>query len=286
MEDGLLEVLYRIVDELSGFRRAPRERFSGGVIALTYLWAVLHERPMNWACDRRNWPAWGVARGLPSPTTLCNRRRTPAVRRLLDAIESRVLAVADPRLVRCFTLDAKPLPISAYSKDRHAKRGYAYDGIARGYKLFALADDRGNLLAYRVGAMNAAEPVIARRLIKTLDTPGYILADAAYDSAPLHAAVASHPAGLQLVAPRKSPGTGTTPRARHPARLRSIDLLEGTGRFGPELYARRTAIERLFARLTTAPSDSKACPVGSAPTHASGRGSRPRSSSSPSITST
>jgi hypothetical protein len=261
MEDGLFARLYRMVEELSGFKRAPRQRFSDGVIALVYFWAVLHDRPVNWACDGRHWRGAPLGSKLPSASTLCNRRRGASVQGLIDTLERRVLRGQEPATsVGCFILDAKPLVVSSYSKDPHARRGYAYDGLARGYKLFALADAAGSLVAWRVGPMNGAEPVIARRLIKSIDRPGYILADSVYDSAPLHAAVARLPLPLQLIAPRKAPRGPVGARARHPARLRSIDLLESTNRFGPGLYPMRTAIERLFARLTNCPVGLKGLP--------------------------
>lgn len=260
MEDGLFARLYRMVQELSGFKRAPRQRFADGVIALVYFWAVLHDRPVNWACDKRNWKSRLMGSRLPSASTLCNRRREASVQKLIDTLERRVLCDKPAPSVGCFILDAKPLIISSYSKDPHARRGFAYDGLARGYKLFALCDAAGSLVAWRVGPMNGAEPVMARRLIKSIDRPGYILADAAYDSAPLHAAVARLPVPLQLIAPRKTPGVGTARRARHPARLRSIDLLESGNRFGPQLYALRTAVERLFAQLTNCPGGLKGLP--------------------------
>jgi hypothetical protein len=260
MEDELLSLLYRILDELSGFKRAPRQQFSGGVVALVYFWAVLNDRPMNWACDKRHWRRPDLLPRLPSPSTLCNRRRDPSVQKLIDALERRVLQLQSATQLGCFILDAKPLTVSSYSKDPHARLGYAYDGIARGYKLFALTDHRGNFISYRVGAMNCAEPVIARRLIGRIEQPGYILGDGIYDSVPLHAAVASHRHTLQLIAPRKKPQRPIGPRARHPARLRAIDLLEnGTG-FGPRLFDQRTAIERAFARLTNCPVGLKGLP--------------------------
>ena len=201
MEDELLVRVYRILDELSGFKRAPRQRFADGVIALVYFWAVLNDRPMNWACDKRHWRRRNLVGPLPSSSTLCNRRRDASVQALIDALERRVLEVRPATLVGCFILDAKPMIVSSYSKDRHAKWGFAYDGLARGYKLFTLTDSRGNILGYRVGAMNCAEPVIACRLIGVIDQPGYILGDAIYDSAPLHHAVACHRHDLQLIAP-------------------------------------------------------------------------------------
>lgn len=79
---------------------------------------------------------------------------------------------------------------------------------------------------------------------------------------PLHTAVEKHPCTLQLIAPRKTPGTGTTARSLIPHACAPIELLEGGNPFGPELYKNRTAIERDFARLTNCPVGLKGLPNG------------------------
>lgn len=260
MDDELLGIMYQLLDRMTGFRRGPRQRFADATVVLVHLWATMRDRPVNWGCDARNWPARVPLRRLPSPSAMSARLRSDGVRRLYTRLLGEALARDNPALIGCFILDAKPMTVSAYSKDRQARRGFAYDSKARGYKLFLLTDARGWPLSFRVGAMNASEPVIARRLIRDIDRPGYILGDSIYDSTPLHAAVATHEQPLQLLAPRKAPGGNVGRRARHPARLRAIDLLESTNRFGPELYKRRTTIERFFSRLTGAPMGLKGLP--------------------------
>lgn len=116
--------------------------------------------------------------------------------------------------------------VSPYSKDRAAKWGWAYSSKARSYKVFALCDLEGRLVACQTHPMNVAEPLVARALLEQTDRPGYVLDDSIYDSGPLYElAAARH---LQLLAPRN--------------------------RIGSKLYACRTAIERVFSRLASSRS--------------------------------
>lgn len=98
--------------------------------------------------------------------------------------------------------------------------------------------------------MNADEGKVCERLLGGLPEGliGYILGDGSYNDNRLFAAARAH--GLQLVSPRRRPGTGLGHRAHDPARLRCVHLLEppvpGGGGFGRELYAERLRIERLF----------------------------------------
>lgn len=203
---------------------------------------------MNWACLPVNAPRAFADRPLPSPATLSRRLRAAHSKRLLDQIETQLTPLTDATLIGCWLIDAKPLPVSPSSKDRQAKRGWCYDGHARGYKLFALCDTRSRIVNWRVHAMNAAEPTVARTLIEHLDRPGYLLGDSIYDSTPLHQAAA--PRSVQLLAPRKNPTGNIGMRARPPNRLHAIDMLETfCNRLGPTLYAQRTIIERVFARM-------------------------------------
>jgi len=64
-------------------------------------------------------------------------------------------------LVRC--LDAKPLPVGGYSKDHDAKWGQAANTKAKGYKLFAIYQGAA-VDSWRIGPMNASEPVVAQQL--------------------------------------------------------------------------------------------------------------------------
>ena len=58
-------------------------------IVVVYLWAVIHDRPTSWACERRNWNGIEVVR-LPSQPTMSRRLRTRPVQQLLDQVEAQL----------------------------------------------------------------------------------------------------------------------------------------------------------------------------------------------------
>jgi hypothetical protein len=267
MEGELWAALYPLViEEDKRRRRRPRVRYSDAIILLVALWAVLHDRPIGWACAARNWGAalprpW-VA--LPSQGTMSTRLRTLSVQQLLEQVLLRLLTVAAAvdGFCLCRRVDAKPLPVGAFSKDRDARRGHVSGGVTcKGYKLFGCWG--ASPVAPEVlvlGPMNESDQAGAMELIDRLQrlhggagtTGGYLLMDATHDTNPLHDYAGAH--GFQAVTPRKEPGTGLGHRAHSPYRLRSIELLEGApattlNDFGPAIYAHRGQIERDFGHM-------------------------------------
>ena len=253
MERELWRRVYSMVRSLGRSRRRRQVQFADAVIVLVHLWAVLHDRPVSWACDLRNW-AGRRPRRLPSNATMSRRLRTASVREFLDAAEARLRRAGVRRAgddgfapggpVKA--VDGKPLPVGGQSKDPDARLGHGAGGLAKGYKLHAIWGDGPLPCAWDVRPMNEAEPAGAAELLPAVPGWGDLLGDAAYDSNPLAEAAAA--AGHQLVAPRKRPGTGLGHRKHSPHRLRSIELLAGD--FGRALHRLRGEIERRFARLT------------------------------------
>ena len=269
MDGELWESVYRLIlEEASKGPRRKGVRYGDAWVLGVFFWAVLHERPVCWACEARNWPAELRWRELPSDSTMSERLRTVSVLRLLAAVLDRLAALAPPAGSLVRAVDGKPLPVGGYSKDRDARWGKSAAGAwERGYKFFG-AWGRGVVPdCWTLGPMDEPEPHVARReLVPRLvaaGAGGYLLGDALLDSNPLHETCS--PLGLQLVAPRKKPGTGLGHRGHDPSRLRSIELLEsplpagpsgtggkpGTGpsRFGQARYALRQNIERRLGNL-------------------------------------
>jgi len=268
MEDELWDALYPLVQQEHS--RRPRRKgvqFSDAIILLVALWAILHDRPICWACRAQNWPGgeppWGGE--LPSPATMSRRLRTLSVVSLLEQVFYRLLAA--PRVLEglclCRRVDSKPLPVGGFTKDRDARRGYATGGLAKGYKLFTCWCK--NIVipeALVLGPMSQSDPAGTAEVVDRLvalhphgTAGGYLLADVTNDSNPLHEYVGSR--GFQLVAPRKQPGTGLSHCQHSPGRLRAIEMLEGPlpalpaaslrwspPSFGRSLYALREPIER------------------------------------------
>jgi hypothetical protein len=264
MEGELWALVYALLQEEASKRpRVKRVRYSDAWVLAVMFWAVVHDRPMSWACQPRHWPAGQRWRGIPRDSTMSERLRTLSVVQLLAAVLDRLAALLDPpALARA--IDGKPLPVGGFSKDRDARWGRAAGHKARGYKLFD-AWGRGVVPdAWTLGPMSEPEPeVAAERLVPRLSGAGYLPGDALLDSNPLHAAGAAR--GFQLVAPRKKPGTGLGHREHEPSRLRSIELTEspapgdlpaaaaaaGPAPFGRALYALRGDIERRQGNLCT-----------------------------------
>jgi hypothetical protein len=214
-------------------------------IVLVYLWAVLHERPVAWACRLCNWPQ-GLWRRkeLPSQSTMSRRLGTTEVQTLLYLMEQHLIPLWQSGWVK--VVDGKPLVVGSHSKDPDCAWGRAGRTYAKGYKLHAVYGRAPLPLTWEIAPLNTSEPEAAARLIPALQGGGYILGDKAYDSNPLHE-VALH-SGNQLVAERKRPRSGLGHRQHSPGRLRSMALLENE--FGKALYHCRDDIERCFGWLT------------------------------------
>lgn len=260
MEDELFEVLYALIQQEAKHRPpVPRVQFSDAHILAVACWAVVHDRPICWACCRRHWPGRWREGDLPSPATMSVRLRTLSLQLLLEQVFYRVLSVvALAGFCLARRLDSKPLPVGGFSKDRDARWGYATGGKYKGYKLFSCWGRSPTAPeALLLGPMNCSDPAGALQLIDQLarrygaGAGGYLLADATHDTNPLHARAGA--CGFQLLAPRKEPGSGLGHRPHTPQRLRSLELLEtpvppGSG-FGPALYRQRGQIERDYGQM-------------------------------------
>jgi len=246
MEHELWLALYKVAKECDPSPYWELIRFGDHEILGVFLWAVLHDRPVSWACNPINWPK-GLWKGkLPSQSTMSRRLRTTEVQALLSRMEGRYASLERPGFV--LLVDGKPLVVGTHTKDRDAKWGRAGRGYAKGYKLHAIFG-RGPLpLVWDVAPLNVSEPEVAAQSVSRLEGGGgYLLGDKAFDSNPLHDLSFSR--GYQLVAQRKRPGTGLGHRRHSLSRLRSMELLQTE--FGQSLYDCRDDIERKFGWLTS-----------------------------------
>lgn len=262
MEGELWAALYPLVQaEDKRRRRRKGVVYNDAMILSVALWAILHDRPICWACRPCNWgrspPPWFT---LPTPGTMSMRLRTLSVQHLLEQVFLRLLSVtAIGGFCLCRRIDSKPMLVGGFSKDRDARRGYATGGTCRGYKLFGCWG-KSPIMPEAVvfGPMSESDQAGAMHLIDRLEhlhggddaTGGYLLMDATHDTNPLHDYAGSR--GFQAVTPRKEPGAGLGHRGHSPHRLRSIELLEGPAElngFGRSLYAQRGQIERDFGQM-------------------------------------
>lgn len=124
MEGELWKGLYPEVIELGKRFTRPRVRHSNATILLVYLWAALHDRPVSWACRQENWPVWERRWPKPSPATMSRRLRSVSLLTMIVALEWG-LARPLPR-GELKSLDAKPLTVGGFSKDRDARTGWPW----------------------------------------------------------------------------------------------------------------------------------------------------------------
>jgi Transposase DDE domain len=239
--------LYQLACQLSRSWRYGH-RYSVACIVGVFFWAVLHDRPVSWACERRNWPPELHFGRLPSQSTMSRRLRTKAIQELLKlmehALQAATLCPSDPEPVK--VIDAKPLPIGNYSKDPDSRWGRAAGAKGKGYKLYVVWGPAAVPDAWAIGPMNVSEKPMAEELIPHLSGSGWLLGDAQYDSNQLFDLAFER--GFQLLAPRRKKG-GFGHRYLSPQRRFAVQVLEGGGYWA--FHRERIRIERKFGNCTS-----------------------------------
>lgn len=244
MESELYKKVYQIITDVYSKTCLKRIKFTDADITLTYLWAVLHDRPTCWACNKNNWPIYRRRKELPDPSTMCRRLKTSGVQQLLKAIEEK-LKNSNRRNI-CRWIDAKGLSINNISNDKQAGYGYAGGGFSKGYKLYAIADSKQGFVQWKVRPMNFSESKVACELIEETESQGYLVGDRAYDNNVLYDLAGSK--SIKLIAPcryRKAKGIGH--RRHSPFRLEMLDRLES--KFASDMIRSRVGIEHMFGHL-------------------------------------
>jgi hypothetical protein len=238
------QVVYRVIQRVARGMPRPKRRlcYSDGLIAALFFWAVAHDRPMCWACQRENVGGYFRPRRLPSVSQFCRRVAGLRFGLLLERIYAQLAQSDSTRL--CF-LDGRPLPVGACSKDAEAKAGRVYGGFARGYRLHACVSRTGQVLAWRLTGLNGAEARVAHDLIAQVRPRGLVLADGNYDSAALYEHVSQHH-GQLVVQARRNAGRGHIRQS--PARLRGLAIWHEK----PEAVRRlRAMVDRYFGQQSS-----------------------------------
>jgi len=245
MENELWRKVYHMVQRLGNNKKPKRATYNDADIVLTYLWAVLHDRPVYWACQKSNWPIYYRRRNLPNPSTMTRRLRTQAVQKLMQQVEQHF--INDHPCHLCRWIDAKPLPIGRSSKDKQAGFGYADRGLAKGYKIHAIADISQGFIKWTVKPMNWHEAKVAKELIPRLKSEGYLIGDGSYDKNPLFELAGKK--SIQLITPQRISNAKALGHRRHsPFRLRAMSLKDKP--MGKALLESRVHIEQMFGQLT------------------------------------
>ncbi len=244
MERELFTIIKDALDSITQASARPHKcQYTDRDIVMTLVWAALHDRPVDWACKRCNWPSHDRTRPLPSGATVSRRARSEAVVALRTHVLMELRVQAPDRTL---LLDAKALPVSGHSSDRDAKAGYYSSGITRGFKLHMIADSAGNPLAFDVAPLNVHETTMARALLDRVPPrPGAtLLADGAYDCNDLYDAAWTK--GVQMIAaPRRKQARTIGHRRHSPRRLIAIHIRT----VDPSVLAPRRRIESHFGTM-------------------------------------
>lgn len=251
MERELFALLMAVLDQFpEARRRLPKAQYTHRQVLAVWLWATLHDRPISWAVQRRNWPWHDRTRPLPSGSTVSRRLRDPQVVALIERwVMSANRDAAGPS--GPLLMDGKPLPVAGHSRDRDAGVGRTTRAMGRGYKLHAIVDLPGNLHAFRVEPLQVSEQAAAHLMLDALAsssgrTPPWrvLLADGNYDSNKLHDHAAA--CRLRLRTPRRYRHALGLGHQRHsPHRLASLREIAER----PEVLLPRRRIEGIFGTM-------------------------------------
>lgn len=216
-------------------------QFSDQEILRMSLWAILHDRPMSWACRPENWSEVFRPARLPDDSTVSRRWKRPELRQ-------KALLLHQEGVRRCggaegyVVIDGRSLVVGGCSKDPDARPGRAAGGMGKGYKMHTLVNLKHVILAYDIRPMNEAEPTVAQSLVAALPASvTRVLGDGAYDSMRLHHRLQAM--GKKLYTPLRQNRVG---RRRQPPRVRLLRLWQR--RVGRQLLRIRNEVERTFGQ--------------------------------------
>jgi hypothetical protein len=201
---ALLSTIQRTARAVNRELKPKRLRFADWLIVAMYLWAVAHERPQYWACDRSSYGRLFRPRKLPSISQFNRRMNQPRTRLILQRVHDEL---AGPITATALTyLDGKPLPVGVASKDRDARSGHVMGGYAKGYKLHAWMSEDRRIPLWIVTPLNVDERPMAEALVSQvnqLSPRSLTLADQNYDTYRLHKMIDAR-GGRLLVKPKGS----------------------------------------------------------------------------------
>src|SRR5207245_10047056 len=129
--------------------------FSDVDIIKIWYWAVIHDRPVSWACQRTSWSPHLRRQRLPSNTTMSRRLRSRSVLALQKQLEERVIAPRESNYY--WMIDGKSMMIGGGSGDRQAGYGRAANCKAKGYKLHVIRGIDDSIVDWRIAPLNKDE---------------------------------------------------------------------------------------------------------------------------------
>ena len=223
-------------------RVGRRPTYTDGLIVGMYMWSVWHDRPLCWACDRRNYSSLFRPRRLPSVSQFCKRIHSERCDDILQYLQTHLAGLES--FTELSFIDGRAMRVGPYSKDREAKSGFAPGGMAKGYKLHAWATEDGRIPVWSVMPLNIGEKTVAGEMLCYGRASGIVLADGGYDAGWLYDRV-DNDGGLFITPLPKNVGGGHRPQSR--ARLRAATYWSNVGGY---VYRERLRIEQFFAHLS------------------------------------
>src|SRR2546421_2967913 len=112
MEAKVYRAMLKWLWSMAPAPRGARRQFSDRWIIMVYLWSVINDRPVSWACEQQNWPRAQLDRPLPSNATMSRRLRTLGVLQLLERLLMKLTDALPVPLVKA--VDSKPMLVGAY----------------------------------------------------------------------------------------------------------------------------------------------------------------------------
>ena len=110
MERELWPLLYHAIRDVAKRFRQKYVSFQPWVLVAVLLWAALHDRPLAWACNPKNWSTTKLRpRRLPHRSTVGRRIDRLAVGAFLRQLEQDLRDRGEVGLLA--VLDGKPLPV-------------------------------------------------------------------------------------------------------------------------------------------------------------------------------
>ena len=252
MEGQVWTIVERLLSCVDG--KPQRCRYSDREILRVILWAVLHDRPIAWACQPEHWWDRTCPRTLPDPSTISRRWRRLGLQKKAYAMHETSVRWLGP-VGRYVAIDGRALPVGGCTKDPDARCGRAARGMGKGYKMYTVIDKRHAILGYIIRPMNEAEQTVALELVKSLpDGVTRIVGDGVYDSMRLHRAVEA--VGRRLYTPVRENRVGRRQQRRRLELLRLSQRLPGK-----RLLSSRDEIERTFGQTSTISIGFKGLPA-------------------------
>ena len=216
------------------------------LVLLVAAYAYFRDRPQNWACDPANWPPGERPRALPHPGQLSRRLNAPAALRLWEALWQAAGDGLGPPARGTAAVDGKAMTVGGHCRDRDAGRGRAHGSFGWGYKLHAVTDAAGRLVAAEVLPLNRNEMPVAAGLLRraaprlrpgtTVVGDGEYVADYLYSGA--------RECGLLFLAPFLNDRLGRNACDERRGGYRTLHTPRGR-----RMLRERVGVERAFSRL-------------------------------------